>query len=148
MSDVREVIHSEHDEEAGFTVEENILLNRMAAGELDGFVGEPQYNSEGESEWLVVQAGIPTKYFESPTLKLMNEGNIVQIPGDMTCVEKWSSEEEKLQFLRYYGELMRDPAVQAYAVKERDKPWLIATLKQDRKEPVHVYPFMAGLLLQ
>ena len=53
-------------EDRRFTVEENELLNRMAAGELDGFVGRGIMCRNCTSIILVIQNGIPTKYRQEP----------------------------------------------------------------------------------
>ncbi len=102
-------------EDRKFTVEENELLNRMAAGELDGFVGPGIMYRNCYSILLVIQNGIPTKYRQSPNAVFLKKGIIVREFGEMEVVQEWRTEEEKLLFLRAFGDRMNDDDVQEYA---------------------------------
>ncbi len=119
----------EDKEEIGFTIQENDLLNKMAAGEIDGIVGEPRTASNGVTRWLVIQSGIPRCYFEMPSKKELVNGEIQRTLGMMFSVDCWETEERKLCFLKTYGKEIKDDDVQAYAAKSgvtneiTKKPW-------------------------
>ena len=101
-------------EDRGFTVGENELLNRMAAGELDGFVGPGIMYRNCTSVILVIQNGIPIKYRQEPNLLAMRKGVIVREFGELEVVHEWRTEEEKLLFLRAFGDRMDDEDVLEY----------------------------------
>ena len=103
------------EEDRGFTIEENELLNRMATGELDGFVSPGIMYRNCDSILLVIQNGIPTKYRQSPNTVFMKKGIIVREFGKMEVLQEWRTEEEKLLFLRAFGDRMDDDDVQDYA---------------------------------
>ncbi len=107
------------DEEIGFTVEENELLNNMAVGQYDGFVGNPIATGKGVIFWFVIQDGTPACYFELPTQKKLENGKIERTLGTMMRVKAWLTDEEKLAFIREYGEQFEDESMKAYTIREK-----------------------------
>lgn len=102
-------------EEYGFTMEENELLNRMAVLELDGMVGK-EYSILGcVGAWTGIVNGIPTRFREGPTKKIFRGGEVIREPGELIVEKEWRTEEDKLAFLRGHGFMMTDEAVKRYA---------------------------------
>ena len=103
--------------DTGFTIEENDLLNRLAAWEFDGLVGKEQPLLGCITEWMAILHGIPVKYREAPVQKRYKGGIIERQPGKLIKQKEWVTEEEKLDFLGEYGHLMNDFAVRNYALR-------------------------------
>ena len=102
------------EDDFGYTVRENELLDRMAAGELDGIVGAPLVTIKGEIFRLVIQSGIPTRYYEQPTIMILTEGKVERFLGTIEKINTWRTDDEKIQFLREYGDQINDAAVKEY----------------------------------
>ena len=103
------------EDDFGYTVRENELLNRMATGELDGIVGEPLVMKNGALFRLVIRAGIPTRYYEQPTVMILTEGKVERSLGTIVKINAWRTDTEKLRFLREYGDQINDAAAKEYA---------------------------------
>lgn len=99
------------------TKEENKLLQKLASGILDGFVGDSYENSGGSTFWTEIKNGIPTRFKRGPGGKYFDNRENVRFEGVLHTVKKWVTDEEKLEFLRKFGWLMKDDAVKAYSAK-------------------------------
>ena len=92
------------------TDEEQKLLRRLAAGELEGLVG-------GSSVWSCIEDGIPIQYKQGPGSKYFNGKENEHVPGALRKRKTWKSDDEKLEFLQKFGWLIKDDEVQAYSAK-------------------------------
>ncbi|MBR1810054.1 MAG: hypothetical protein IJ766_00180 [Clostridia bacterium] len=99
------------------TNEERTLLNRMAAGELDGIVGDSIETTGGSSVWKVIKEGIPVMLKKGPGGKFFNGKENERYDGVLHTLQKWVTDEEKLAFLQKFGWLSKDEAVKAYSAK-------------------------------
>ncbi len=140
-------IYDELGDGDGFTVRENELLNRMAAGELDGVVGEPQIMPKGMTIWFVIQKGIPTCYFELPTKLDLEDGKVKRTPGAMLSLKCWETEKKKLTFLREYGKEIKDDEVRTYAEQyakkddsSKPRPKILIDWDRELFEDAKVFP--------
>ena len=105
--------------DTGFTIEENDLLNRLAAWEFDGLVGNEQPLLGCITEWMAILHGIPVKYREAPVQRRYQGGKIERQPGKLVKQKEWVTEEEKLDFLGEYGHMINDSAVRNYALRRQ-----------------------------
>ena len=103
--------------DTGFTIEEDDLLNRLAAWEFDGLVGKEQPSIGCLTEWIAIIHGIPVKYREAPAEKQYQSGKIICQPGKLVKEKEWITEEEKLDFLGECGHMINDSAVRKYALR-------------------------------
>ncbi len=103
------------------TKEEKELLKRMSLGELDGFVGDMLTTDGGSSVWKTIKNGLPVMLKQGPTRKFFNGKENEKIPGILHTLQEWSTDEQKLEFLRKFGWLMKDSAVKAYSAKFKPK---------------------------
>ena len=99
-----------------FSKEEISLLNRLSAGEFDGLIGDV-WSSGKSTCWREIKEGTPVEYKQGPGGKSFDNRENERYEGVMHLIQKWESEEEKLQFLRKYGWLMKDNAVVEYSAK-------------------------------
>lgn len=99
------------------TKEEKKLLEKLAAGLLDGIVGDDLTTSGGSSVWTRIKDGKPTRYKQGPTKKIFNGKENERIPGVLHVLEEWNTDEEKIGFLRKFGWLMEDEDVKKYSAK-------------------------------
>ena len=100
-----------------FTKEEETLLSKLAAGNLDGIVGNLFTNSGGSTIWMSIKDGIPRKYKQGPGKRLFGRGEGEWIPGVLHLLQEWKSDQEKLSFLAAFGWLMEDEGVKKYSAK-------------------------------
>ena len=128
------------EEDVGFTVTENDLLNRLATGELDGQVGGDLMMKSGNAIWLAIEKGIPTRYMEEATVKHIENGLITKIPGELKKIKEWTTEEEKLKFLRIYGQQVKNVVVNEYAKNEKERER--REKAQEQKQPEKKVDFM------
>ena len=99
------------------TKEEICLLKKLASGTLDGRVGGDLTTSGGSSIWKVIKNGVPVMLKQGPGKKFFDGRENIKIDGVLHVLQEWSSEEEKLEFLRKFGWLLKDAAVKAYSAK-------------------------------
>lgn len=103
------------------TKEEKILLERLSNGEFDGLVGDHLFTTGGSMVWKTIKNGIPRMFKEGPGGKFFDGKESVAFDGVKKVLKEWISDEEKLQFLRKFGWLMKDAAVKAYSSKFKPK---------------------------
>lgn len=105
----------------GFTSEEKKLLKRLASGELDGFVGDNLTTTRGSTVWKAIKNGVPAMFKQGPGGKLFNGKENERFEGVLHTLQEWATDEQKLEFLRKFGWLMKDKAVKAYSAKFKPK---------------------------
>lgn len=103
------------------TEEERALLSKLISGALDGIVGDDMTTSGGSTVWTVIKDGIPVRYKQGPTTKFFNGKENERIAGVLHTLQKWVTDEERIQFLRQFGWLMKDEAVRIYSAKFKPK---------------------------
>ncbi len=99
------------------TNEEKELLRRLASGALDGIVGNGLTTSGGSSVWKAIKNGIPAMFKQGPGGKVINGKENERYSGVFHTLQEWSTDEQKLEFLRKFGWLMKDEAVRSYSAK-------------------------------
>ena len=99
------------------TNEEKTLLTRLGKGELDGIVGNDLTTSGGSTIWKAIKEGIPALFKQGPDRKYFDGKENIRKAGALTIKQKWISDEQKLDFLRRFGWLMKDPDVKSYSAK-------------------------------
>ena len=97
--------------------EEKILLDRLALGELDGFVGNNLITDGGSIVWKAIKNGVPTMFKQGPGGKFFNGNENEKFEGVIHTLQEWLTDEQKLEFLRKFGWLMKDEAVKSYSAK-------------------------------
>ena len=103
------------------TNEEKKLLQKLASGVLDGFVGDNVTNSGGSTVWKAIENGIPSMFKQGPGGKFFNGKENERYEGVLHTLLKWVTDDEKLQFLQNFGWLMQDADVKAYSAKFKPK---------------------------
>lgn len=103
------------------TNEEKKLLQKMASGALDGIVGDNITTSGGSTVWKSIKNGLPAMFKQGPGGKLFNGKENERYEGVLHTLQKWVTDDEKLQFLRKFGWLMQDTDVKAYSAKFKPK---------------------------
>ena len=103
------------------TSEERELLKRMDAGELDGMVGDMFQTDGGSTVWTIIKNGIPVRFKQGPGGKFFNGKKNERYEGALHTLAKWMTDEERLDFLRKFGWLIHDAAVNAYSAKFKPK---------------------------
>lgn len=99
-----------------FTNEENKLLKKLASGALDGSVGNDLIAGKS-TVWQVIKNGIPTRFKQGPTTRFFDGKENIRIAGKLHTLQQWITDEQKLEFLRRFGWLMKDASVKAYSAK-------------------------------
>ena len=99
------------------TNEEKNLLKKLASGVLDGFVGDDLTTSGGSTVWAVIKNGTPVRLKQGPGSKFFNGKENERIEGVIHTLQEWTTDEQKLEFLKKFGWLMKDNAVKAYSAK-------------------------------
>ena len=107
--------------DTGFTVQENELLNMLAAGEMDGFFSPKLFLKDGACFWVMIDKGLPALYLEKPTKKAVEDGHVVLTPGISIRIKEWKTEEEKLDFLKNNGEDLDNEAAREYAAQNQEE---------------------------
>ena len=97
------------------TKEEKNLLERMANGELDGYAGS--WDAGKSSYTRMIRDGIPITVKEGPGYKFFDGKENEWHDGKRQIYQEWSTDSEKIDFLRKYGWLMKDKAVIEYSAK-------------------------------
>ena len=103
------------------TKEEKGLLEKLASGALDGLVGDELITSGKSTVWKAIKNGVPAMFKEGPSKRFFNGKENERISGVLHTLQEWITDEEKLEFLRKFGWLMKDDAVQAYSAKFKPK---------------------------
>lgn len=103
------------------TSEERELLKRMDAGELDGMVGDMFQTDGGSTVWTIIKNGIPVRFKQGPGGKFFNGKENERYEGVLHTLAKWMTDGERLDFLRKFGWLIHDAAVNAYSAKFKPK---------------------------
>lgn len=98
------------------TFEETRLLKKLSLGVLDGLVGDI-WTCGRSTCWREIKNGIPTEYKQGPGGKFFNNIENERFPGVLHLIQKWVTDEQKLEFLQKYGWLMNDEDVVAYSAK-------------------------------
>lgn len=99
------------------TNEEKSLLDRLALGELDGFVGNNLITDGGSTVWKAIKNGVPRMFKQGPGGKFFNGKENEKFEGVLHTLQEWLTDEQKLEFLRKFGWLMKDEAVKSYSAK-------------------------------
>lgn len=102
------------------TNEEKELLNKLASGDFDGTVGD-DLPTGMSTVWIEIKKGIPVMYKQGPTRKFFNGKENERIDGTLHILQKWTTDEDKLNFLRKFGWLMKDTDVKEYSSKFKPK---------------------------
>ena len=103
------------------TNEEKSLLKKLASGALDGIVGDDLTTTGGSSVWKIIKNGVPVMLKQGPGSKFFNGKENEHIEGVLHTLQEWATDEQKLEFLRKFGWLMKDTAVKAYSAKFKPK---------------------------
>lgn len=103
------------------TKEEKKLLEKLASGALDGRIGRDLTTSGGSTIWKSIKDGIPAMYKQGPGGKFFNGKENERYDGVLHVLEKWVSDDEKLQFLQKFGWLLDDADVIKYSAKFKPK---------------------------
>ena len=96
---------------------EKTLLAKLAAKLFDGQVGDDFTTSGGSTVWTEIKDGIPTRYKLGPTKRFFNGEENERIPGVLHVQEKFQTDEEKLDFFKRFGWLIKDKDAQEYSAK-------------------------------
>lgn len=103
------------------TNEEKNLLERLSSGALDGFVGDSLTTDGGSEVWKAIKHGMPVMFKQGPRGKFFNGKENEHFEGVLHTLQEWTTDEQKLEFLRKFGWLMKDAAVKAYSAKFKPK---------------------------
>ena len=103
------------------TNEEKNLIGRLDTGELDGIVGDLFSTNGGSTVWTMIKNGMPVRYKQGPGGRFFNGKENERYEGVLHIVAKWVTDEERLEFLRKFGWLMKDATVNAYRAKFKPK---------------------------
>lgn len=103
------------------TKEEKGLLEKLASGALDGFVGDDLVTEGKSTIWKVIKNGLPSMFKQGPSKRFFNGKENERIDGVLHTLQEWVTDEEKLEFLRKFGWLMKDTAVRSYSAKFKPK---------------------------
>ena len=95
--------------------EEQRLLQKLASGVLDGFVGDDLTTTGGSTVWMAIKNGIPVRFKQGPGGRFFNNKENERFEGVMHTLQEWATDEQKLEFLRKFGWLMIDDEVKAYS---------------------------------
>ncbi len=99
------------------TNEEKNLLRKLASGVLDGIVGNTLTTSGGSIVRTIIKDGLPVMTKRGPGGKFFDGKENEYFEGALKKLQEWVTDEEKLQFLRKFGWLMKDAEVKAYSAK-------------------------------
>ncbi len=103
------------------TKEEKKLLEKLASGDLDGFVGDDLGTTGKSTIWKAIKNGVPAMFKQGPSKRFFNGKENERIDGVLHTLQEWVTDEEKLEFLRKFGWLMKDTAVRVYSAKFKPK---------------------------
>lgn len=103
------------------TNEEKKLLSKLREGLLDGSVGNSSSTTGGSTIWMSIKNGVPKEFKQGPSKRFFNGKENETIEGVLHTLKEWATDEDKLQFLRKFGWLMKDTDVLAYSAKFKPK---------------------------
>ena len=103
------------------TKEEKNLLQKLASGALDGIVGDDLTTKGGSTIWTAIKDGLPAMVKQGPGGKSFNGKENERYEGVLQTLQKWVTDDEKLQFLQKFGWLLKDSDVKAYSTKFKPK---------------------------
>ena len=69
----------------------------------------------------IIKNGIPVRFKQGPGGKFFNGKENERYEGVLHTLAKWMTDEERLDFLRKFGWLIHDAAVNAYSAKFKPK---------------------------
>ena len=95
------------------------LLERLEDGEFNGWVGDELTTSGVSTVWFEIEDEVPKQYKEGLSSKFFNDEENETAPGVLHTLEEWTSDLEKIQFIRKYGWLIGDEDAQDYSVEYR-----------------------------
>ncbi len=100
------------------TDEEKRLLERMAAGELDGAVGDIREYGTYKTVYCgkYIKDGEPVSFRQGESERFFNGKENERIPGKRE-EEHFDTDDLKLNFLQRFGWLMNDAAAKEYSAK-------------------------------
>lgn len=102
-------------EESHITHEENFMLHMLKIGEYDGLVGKPFYDERGYIVGYWIIDGIPG-FHEAKPFQTTYHGKKSEISYHKPHpVKQYTTDDEKLLFLKQYGHYLRDSMVQEYS---------------------------------
>ena len=99
------------------TSEEKTLLEKLSLGLFDGCVGNQLLTTGGSAIWKTIKNGVPVMLKQGPTRKFFDGKENTYSEGILHTLQEWVTDEQKLEFLRKFGWLMRDATVKAYSAK-------------------------------
>lgn len=99
------------------TKEENVLLQKLSSGELDGLVGDVIFTTGKSSVWTEIKDGNPVRYKQGPGGKFFDGNENVRYEGVKHTLEEWKTDDEKLAFLQKFGWLIENDEVKNYSSK-------------------------------
>lgn len=104
------------------TKEECMLLAKLAAGLLDGPVGDERVYRGYKNIYCgkYIKDGEPVSYRQGQAERVFNGRENERVPGKRT-EEHYDTDEKKLEFLQRYGWLTCDEDVRAYSAKYKPK---------------------------
>ena len=82
------------------TNEEKKLLQKLASGAFDGIVVNDVTTPGGSTVWKAIKNGLPAMFKQGPGGKFFNGKENVHIEGVLHTLQKWLTDEEKLEFLQ------------------------------------------------
>lgn len=103
------------------TDEEKSLLQRLATGVFDGMVGNDCYTNGGSRVWTAIKDGTITQFKQGPGSKYFDGKENVRVEGVLHVLRRWRTDEEKIEFFRRFGFLLKDTAAKAYSAKFKPK---------------------------
>ncbi len=103
------------------TDEEKGLLERLNSGELDGRVGRDLMTSGGSTIWTRIKDGVPARLKQGPSERIFDGKENTRYSGVLHVLEEWITDEDKNEFLRKFGWLIKDAAVKSYSSKFKPK---------------------------
>jgi len=103
------------------TSEEKNLLEKLLSGALDGLVGNDLTTTGGSTVWTEIKNGEPARYKQGPGGKFFNGKENERFDGVLHTLEKWTTDDEKLDFIQKLGWLMEDADVKSYSAKFKPK---------------------------
>ena len=82
---------------------------------------ETMWPPGGSTVWKAIKNGLPALFKQGPEGKFFNGQENERYEGVLRTLQKWVTDDEKLQFLQKFGWLMQDADVKAYSAKFKPK---------------------------
>lgn len=99
------------------TSEEKELLKLLDSGALDGVVGNELITSGKSAVMKVIKDGVPKMIKQGPSKRVFFGNESERVKGVIHVLQQWTTDEEKLDFLRKFGFLISNSVVRAYSAK-------------------------------